>query len=391
MAATYNNAYLVVGASCAPDSSEGFIASSLRDKPTMSVATVENDDGTSSQIYTQEQDNHASHSTFFNDPRNILGSRGWTLQEQVLSSRMVHFERNELFWECRAVSVCECIGLYKSGNEQGFKKTLEIQAGDHTFQFWHFIVFEYLQRSLTYKSDFLPALSGVVTRLQEFGAGEYLAGLWKVNLVYELLWGFWKCPSGESGFIRSQPYRAPTWSWASLQRSSTGEKGYVDFRDFRYRQSGNLQALSRILHASCSPSGHDRNGAVRSGEIHIEGKLLAFRFADRKADDSMHLELASIRDWALPAHVATVEMKTHFDLGDSKFEGVKLCGLLMGREELIFNTHFPCIILHEIPDEEHVFERVGVWEVILRSSLDLREIPIPDLFARVPDTRITIV
>lgn len=45
----------------------------------------------------------------------------------------------------------------------------------------------YCQRSLTRASDFLPALSGVVTHMQAFGAGNYLAGIWENTLPQGLL------------------------------------------------------------------------------------------------------------------------------------------------------------------------------------------------------------
>jgi hypothetical protein len=40
--------------------------------------------------------------TFAED--SVFNTRGWVLQETVLSNRVVHFMRSELYWECR----CEC-------------------------------------------------------------------------------------------------------------------------------------------------------------------------------------------------------------------------------------------------------------------------------------------
>ena len=50
MAAIYNNTYLVVGASCAEDNSDAFIASPNY-KPSIHVATVENADGSVSNVH----------------------------------------------------------------------------------------------------------------------------------------------------------------------------------------------------------------------------------------------------------------------------------------------------------------------------------------------------
>jgi hypothetical protein len=57
-----------------------------------------------------------------------------------------------------------------------YKKTMEIEATNHEYEILHNIRDRYLRLSLTHQSDPLPALSGIVTRLQQHGAGEYLAG-----------------------------------------------------------------------------------------------------------------------------------------------------------------------------------------------------------------------
>jgi hypothetical protein len=32
--------------------------------------------------------------------RSVLNPRGWTMQEQLLSTRLLHFSENEILWEC---------------------------------------------------------------------------------------------------------------------------------------------------------------------------------------------------------------------------------------------------------------------------------------------------
>ena len=47
--------------------------------------------------------------TTANDPKQLpLLSRGWVLQEWLLSRRILHFCSTELIWECRESSICEC-------------------------------------------------------------------------------------------------------------------------------------------------------------------------------------------------------------------------------------------------------------------------------------------
>jgi hypothetical protein len=295
MATIYGSAYLVVGASCARDSSQGFIRSTRYVEPENPVATIENVDGTTSKIHARRWRFHGDLClpVPWRKDSSPLAQRGWTLQEQILSTRMVHFERNELFWECRASTKCECMELNDS---RQYKRAMETEATNHSFDIWHTIVAQYHLRSLTHESDFLPALSGVVTRLQEYGAGDYLAGLWANDLHCELMWGS-RVPSDRNAYVRNQPYRAPTWSWASLRRYST-DPDAISIPCIRI--GSDFSPLSRVLHASCLPSGHDLNGALRSGEIIMLAKLVDIRPDPCKPeitnDLRLTMELRVIRD-----------------------------------------------------------------------------------------------
>jgi hypothetical protein len=368
MAAVYSNAFLVVGASRARDSSQGFIRSTRCIEPKIPVATVENDNGTTSKIYARRWVTHGDlcRPLSWRKDSSPLALRGWTLQEQILSTRMVHFERNELFWECRTSIRCECMEL---NDVRHYKEAMEIEATKQSFRIWHSIVDQYHLRSLTHESDFLPALSGIVTRLQEYGAGEYLAGLWKIDLHRKLMWNY---DRKSRPYMRSQSYRAPTWSWASLRPYMTDHYRilYFPFSDQEFTP------LSRILHASCSPSGHDRNGAVRSGEIIMEAKLVAMQFSEHKPDggfymSSFSMELGLTRDWLLPKAITWVPMCPTFDAGRSEFELARLRGiLLLSVHAMTQSPESPRpewlagIILHELSGRENVFERVGIWTTI---------------------------
>jgi hypothetical protein len=102
MAAIYSNAYLVVDASCAQDSFQGFISPTMRTKRYVLAANVENEDGSKSEIYTRDKSPHGNRCnplwSTSDNKKSPLASRVWTLQEQILSTGMIHFESNEMFW-----------------------------------------------------------------------------------------------------------------------------------------------------------------------------------------------------------------------------------------------------------------------------------------------------
>ncbi len=70
------------------------------------------------------------------------------------------------------------------------------------------VVEAYTAMNLTKPEDKLVALSGVVSVFRRYFE-EYLAGVWRIWLPKELLWPTFKA------VVRSNTYRAPSWSWAS--------------------------------------------------------------------------------------------------------------------------------------------------------------------------------
>lgn len=153
-----------------------------------------------------------------------LENRAWCLQERVLSRRIVHFAKQELFWECQEAKRCEC-GEIGGHNFTGhgpatlrddFLTATSSTSQDERNHFWMGVVAECTRRGLKYCSDRLPALSGFAQSLQRAGYGEYLAGLWRNGLLEQILW---TVDSFETA-RRAQSPSAPSWSWASIEPSS---------------------------------------------------------------------------------------------------------------------------------------------------------------------------
>jgi hypothetical protein len=80
---------------------------------------------------------------------------------------------------------------------------------------WQNMVEEFTWLQLSFERDRLPAFSRLAQRYQPRLKSEYLASLWKENLVADLMW--FSCP--DYG-LEAQPYstnrprkwRAPSWS-----------------------------------------------------------------------------------------------------------------------------------------------------------------------------------
>ncbi|KAG9191334.1 hypothetical protein G6011_09422 [Alternaria panax] len=163
-----------------------------------------------------------------------LSKRAWVLQERLLSKRIVHFEKNEIFWECLGCSAREgsveeepeACGEGGSTNDT-FKRCLSFanstivgELGRQTAQSellmmqWYRILCQYSGLSLTYRSDVFLAIAGIAQLFRDITGFTYNAGLWNEHVHSGLLW------YAEGSLMPVRPTTAassvPSWSWASL-------------------------------------------------------------------------------------------------------------------------------------------------------------------------------
>ena len=209
-----------------------------------------------------------------------LNKRGWVMQERWLSSRVLHYGWDQILWECSEFDACETYpgGLPKPLHDarSGFKLDPELMAlryqqqDDSTvsdMDLWHrstwlSIVSRYSVTSLTKKEDKLVAISGIAKRMQDLLDDEYLAGLWRKDLPCQLLWIV--IDYGPARFLtptRPRPYRAPSWSWASVDGAVQSEYGQYD------------GILISILDAVVTPVGADSTGQIKDGFIRLSGRI----------------------------------------------------------------------------------------------------------------------
>jgi hypothetical protein len=99
--------------------------------------------------------------------------------------------------------------------------------------------------------------------------GSFLAGLWKEELPFALLWRTKADHHNMKTLVsrRHQKYYAPSWSWASV----TGPIEYIALpgRDYSFELIPDLI----ILEASCIPVGANPYGPVQSGYLKVSGLL----------------------------------------------------------------------------------------------------------------------
>jgi hypothetical protein len=128
---------------------------------------------------------------------------------------------------------------------------------------WQGIVSHYSNRELTNADDKLSALSGLARLISEAlptKPEDYLAGHWRENLPSSLLWYVSEARTPN----RPHAYRAPSWSWASVNGQI---KNFQEQYQFHYASSITIHSVH------CEPSPLDPFGRVRSGGITVTGMV----------------------------------------------------------------------------------------------------------------------
>lgn len=221
--------------------------------------------------------------------RAQLNQRGWVLQERLLAPRTLHFAAQQIFWECNEMNACEmypkelpsthflddqqpsirCHRPLFSANAGKSDENFGQQpySAQDPYFYWSRIVDAYSRCYLTRPEDKLAALSGLASQLQQMTKDDYYAGLWSKDLAGQLLWTIVGCVQADgTASRRPEPYRAPTWSWASVD-------GVVKTNDLPFDGSFG-KPLFDVVDVRIVPLTGDITGQVRKGAyLCIKGVL----------------------------------------------------------------------------------------------------------------------
>ncbi|KAK8108854.1 hypothetical protein PG984_014655 [Apiospora sp. TS-2023a] len=206
--------------------------------------------------------------------------RGWTMQEEQCSRRILYFGRKRLHYVCRESSIIRSEDSYEktgkhrfwirdnntcykimcmlrsiakveggaveeeieerthgeaSGDDRSEWETTDSgeSSGDESeretnpvkvMEAWHASTMDACYRSLTNPQDLFPSIAGFAESCAGILGDTYLAGIWKSDLHFGLLWKMEDHPFGtlKSTLASNAPpqdlFIAPSWSWASQER-----------------------------------------------------------------------------------------------------------------------------------------------------------------------------
>ena len=154
-------------------------------------------------------------------------SRAWTYQEGIMCQRYLIFTAQQVYWECRQAAFCEAIEepveAFADMNEL---PSFALVLGSSFMERAQFgetyckLVGGYSARQLTYESDGLRAVSGLLRRLEISFGVEFICGIPKDSMPEFLLWNHQL--QMDAPKMVQRRVSIPSWSWA-------GWSGTVEF------------------------------------------------------------------------------------------------------------------------------------------------------------------
>jgi hypothetical protein len=151
----------------------------------------------------------------------------------MLTPRILHFTRDQIFWDYATISACETMpaGLPHplddaASTDRHWRGRLQESASlahtplsganDDSFEdFWSSFVLRYTECNLTSQSDKSVAIWSIAKLVRDAADDQYGAGLWGIGLEEQLSWKIVNARNCTRG--RYLQWKQPSWSWTSIQ------------------------------------------------------------------------------------------------------------------------------------------------------------------------------
>ena len=349
MSGIYSNCYLTISAMSYENNSYGFRHVRPENTPPHHIlCTISGYQGTT--INVRSMVDHRSR-------KDYLKYRGWAFQELLLSPRVLHLTSTAMVFECDTSTVLErgpdSDSLYGFDTDRKRFVFAASDTGDNNpskyYDRWLQLVQSYSQLELTYKTDRLPALSGIASHVASKTKDVYVAGLWRDDIAAGLLWYVWPYQPVAPAYI------APSWSWASTAATWTLDPTRRRFVHLTVvdvqRELATSNPYGEISAASLTVSGPVKqcltNQLVKKGHRYYalkDEKVPTVRFA---LDTGHTKDLRSKNFWCLDC---TIDKSLDIEMA-----------LSTPRRATFFRPHG--LVLVCLDAEKQTYKRVGVFEV----------------------------
>ncbi|KAL3421007.1 hypothetical protein PVAG01_07452 [Phlyctema vagabunda] len=284
----YSKAILTIASDVAAGDHESFLDNIREPLSSLKIPFNPRTGTTPSHVYISKETKLPAEES----ARTPLNVRGWTLQEDVLSPRTLHYTSTELVFECQRSSLAETdmtpqgyTDISAMNSIKRFFLRPDASSTDpilvkyphylhhyHPLQRWYRLFEEYCTRLLTFESDRLAAISGLAKEIQRQTKFSYMAGLWLEDLHHGLLWTV----NGRG--TRSGEYRAPSWSWAALDMNFywglTINPNFQLYMQSLWNQREDGECIADIISCDVQTVNEDPFSEVESAQLRLRGYVL---------------------------------------------------------------------------------------------------------------------
>ncbi|CAN9128056.1 unnamed protein product [Alternaria alternata] len=166
---------------------------------------------------------------------SVIYYRAWVFQERILSPRILHFTKHQIFWDCGTLSACEVFpnGLpfpldHKASTDRHWRGRLVgstvssnaltgVNDNESSYTFWMSAVQNYTECNLTSQGDKTIAIWSIAKLLRDVMREQYAVGMWSEALEEQMAWRVRETQKCEN--MPELDASIPSWSWASVRGS----------------------------------------------------------------------------------------------------------------------------------------------------------------------------
>ncbi|KAG7116559.1 hypothetical protein HYQ46_011187 [Verticillium longisporum] len=301
-----------------------------------------------------------------------LHSRGWVFQERFLGPRQLYFTRDQVLWECLEGHRCEGfpngVPLYDSPKiidpllvrPEGTERLgrLQDQGGNccredamalDAVNQWCDLVTAYSHCHFTNPEDKLYAFSGIAKFFQEITDETYIAGMWRSRILDLLGWVVTRPKAKPSG-----AYRAPSWSWASVDGPVEMSKPAL----------GEVEPLLTVLEVQVSTKREeDKTVGVMGGFIKLRGAFISASYTrdSTRAPRLLYVQLDDGDGTTISARPWLDTTEVQFGEGGA-FHFLVLHSLVISSEGNVANakmSSLKCLVLAPASEVDGTYKRIG--------------------------------
>ena len=282
-----------------------------------------------------------------------LNTRGWTLQEAVLSSRIISFGTEQWLWKCPSRhatedglidgpassidGVTQWVNLAKQGASDDKKLYLT---------HWYMMIMNYAKRHLSHRSDKAAAIAGLVSMFVKATGYRYFAGLWMEDLANGLLW------EADSRGVTRDPGSIPSWSWLST---------HGRIRGYTFNEN---RSLVELLDVEEQWEGTPLVSLLKVARLSIKAPMFSVRLGKRSVTELSRHTVVDIADNTETLGEAFLDTQLADD------SGVLTILCLLIRDEAKHDQWSALLVVPDAnerkTDDTNIFRRIGtavLWKI----------------------------